>query len=348
MPALLLGDEHSVDPQGSIRLLTRSMLPSALSEADLALQNRLSAPVPSANGSAHEHPGGVLARFYELRGRRIVRACGTFWYTVPGRFLMSLPYQAMLDPNPAELRGAIREAGASGARFPSLNWNGLEGGLYVLRARKYDVGSLHVKHRPRVRHGLQCFEVRPAEKAELLKQGCALNLSTMARQGRYDPEFGDAARWTRLVDATFACPGVACPAVFSGSRLVAYMITCRDHNWLHILHQMSRQEDLPNFPNHVLTYVVTELAVADASLEAVCYGCVPLFAADGLHEYKLRFGYELIPHRSVIQLHPVLNAVLNRPAARAVLRVARRLRRESQHIETLATVLEGARSSGHR
>ena len=193
---------------------------------------------------------------------------------------------------------------------------------------------------------MQHFEVRLAEKAQLLDQGCALNLNTMARQGRYDPEFGEPRRWERLVEAAFACPGVSFPAVFSGSRMAAYMVTCREQKWLHILHQMSRQEDLPNFPNHLLTYTVTAQAAADASLEAVCYGCVPLFAADGLHEYKLRFGYEMLPHRSVIQLHPVLKAVLDRPVARAVVRAARRLRRNDQHLETIETVLEGAHSSG--
>jgi hypothetical protein len=109
---------------------------------------------------------------------------------------------------------------------------------------------------------------------------------------------------------------------------------------------MSRQEDLPNFPNHLLTYAVTKQATADASIEAVCYGYVPLFAADGLHEYKLRFGYEMVPHRSAIQLHPALNFVLNRSAARATIRAARRLRHENQQLETLETVLEGACSSG--
>jgi hypothetical protein len=96
----------------------------------------------------------------------------------------------------------------------------------------------------------------------------------------------------------------------------------------------------------LLTYAVTGEAAADASLEAVCYGYVPLFAADGLHEYKLRFGYEMVPHRSAIQLHPALNALLNRPAARAAVRAARRLRREDQSVEIIERVLEGARSSG--
>jgi hypothetical protein len=316
------------------------MLPSALLEANLSKED-----------SARAHlPGSVLARFLELRGRRIVSACGALWYTVPGRFLMSVPYQQMLDPDPEELRRMIREAGAFGARFPSLAWTGLESGLYVLRRREreYDIGSLHIKHRPRVRHAMQQFEVRPAKKAELLEQGCALNLNTMARQGRYDAEFGEPRRWGKLVEAGFACPGVSFPAVFSGSRLAAYMVTCREENWLHILHQMSRQEDLPNFPNHLLTYTVTSQAAADASLEAVCYGYVPLFAADGLHEYKLRFGYEMIPHCSAIQLHPMLKALLDRPAPRAAVRALRRLRRDDQHLETIETVLEGVRSSARR
>ena len=160
------------------------------------------------------------------------------------------------------------------------------------------------------------------------------------------PSLANRGAGEDFVEAAFACPGVSFPAVFSGSRLAAYMVTCREQKWLHILHQMSRQEDLPNFPNHLLTYTVTAQAAADASLEAVCYGYVPLFAADGLHEYKLRFGYEMVPHWSAIQLHPVLKAVLDRPVARAAVRAARRLRRNDQHLETIETVLEGARSSG--
>jgi len=323
------------------------LISSALLEPGSLRRSNAGKPVPSLEKRpCAQFPGSVLARFLELRGRHIVKACGTLWYTVPGRFLMSLPYQAMLNPDPEEIRRMIREIGAFGARFPSLNWTGLQSGLYLLRQRDYDIGSLHAKHRPRVRRALECFEVRPAKKAELLDQGWALNLSTMERQRRYDPEFGDRRRWERLVEAAFACQGIAFPAVFSGSRMAAYMAICREQNWLHILHQMSRQEDLANFPNHLLTYAVTKEASVDPSLEAVCYGYVPLFAAQGLHEYKLRFGYEMIPHCSAILLHPALDIVLNRSAARAAVRVARRLGRENQHLETLQTVLEGAHSSG--
>src|SRR5215469_3131285 len=90
-------------------------------------------------------PGSALARFLEMRGRRIVKGCGTLWYAVSGRFLMSLPYQSMLNPDPDELREMLRRAGAFGVRFPSVNWTGIASGLYLFHRRPYGVGSLHVK-----------------------------------------------------------------------------------------------------------------------------------------------------------------------------------------------------------
>ena len=298
------------------------------------------------NLPATDTPGSALARFFELRGRRIVNGCGTLWYTVPGRFLMSLPYEAMIDPDRDELRRMIRDAGACGARFASTTWSGLQSGLYFLRHGDYSIEKLHIKHRPRVRHGLQRFEVRPAQKSELLAQGLALNLSTMARQGRFDHEFGSAREWEKLVEGAFACPEISFPAAFIGTRMAAYMVTCREAGWLHILHQMSRQEDLSDFPNHVLTFTVSQAGAADDSLEGVCYGCVPLFAADGLDEYKRRFGYQVTPHRSSIQLHPAIDRVLNSDGARAVLRLARRGLPGNQQLETVESVIEGARVSG--
>src|SRR5215471_6339098 len=131
---------------------------------------------PMADAAHLRFPGSVMARFMELRGRRIVRACGAVWYAAPGRFLMSLPYQRMLNPDPAELKALIRDNAALGVRFPSTEWSGLESGLYVFKRRPYDIESVHSKQRPRVRKGMESFQVRPATKAQLLAQGRALNL----------------------------------------------------------------------------------------------------------------------------------------------------------------------------
>ena len=108
---------------------------------------------------------------------------------------------------------------------------------------------------------------------------------------------------------------------------------------------LSRREDLPNFPNHVLTYMVTKQAAEDPELDAISYGYAPLCAASGLHEYKHRFGYEMIPHQSVIQLHPVLDTIVNCEVARATMRAACRVFPENPTLETIAAVLEGAHAS---
>src|SRR5260370_27038356 len=132
----------------------------------------------------------------------------------------------------------IRETGAFGARFPSATWAGVESGLYVMRARDYDIESVHAKQRRRVRHGLESLYVRPATKAQLLSQGWSLNLSTMARHGRFDPEFGNRRRWETLVEAAFACSEISFPAAFHGGRIAAYMGTRRAHRLPPFLHQI--------------------------------------------------------------------------------------------------------------
>jgi hypothetical protein len=68
-------------------------------------------------------------------------------------------------------------------------------------------------------------------------------------------------------EAGEVCRGCIClpgllPAVFR-ARLVAYMVTCRDQNWLHILRRC-RAADSTTFQS-VLTYSVTE-AATDASI----------------------------------------------------------------------------------
>lgn len=287
-------------------------------------------------------PGAGLANFFALRGRKIYEACGVLWYSLPGRFLMALPYQRALDPLYEETHDLLRSSKASGVRFLSDRWSGLEGGIYVRRSGSYDLKTVHIKHRQRVRKGLPTLEVRHVEEAELLGQGLQLNRDTMARQGRYDPEFGEVPLWNRLVSAMRDCPEIDAQGAFDGKRLCAYMILCKEDRWLHILHQMSRLDSLELFPNHTLTYSVTKAASEDSSLEGVCYGLISLVAEAGLHEYKLRFGYEVIPRACAFVLNHRLEPLLNNSVARWSVRQVRRLCPKAQRLELIDTILCGA------
>ncbi len=258
---------------------------------------------------------------------------------------MSLPYQQALEATPDAIQALLRSSGAAGLRFQSQQWSGMPGGAFICRGRNYDLQSVHHKHRPRVRKGLQNFEIRAVEDNELLDQGLQLNRETMLRQGHYNSEFGEADQWARLVEAKRESPEIDAIGAFFGSRLSAYMLTCREDRWLNILHQMSRLDDLKNSPNHALTYWVTKAASEDPSLEGVCYGLQSLISTEGLDEYKLRFGYQIAPRTCVVVLHPRLDLLINNRVVRAGIRLVRRLRPEDQRLEMMETILRGAASA---
>ncbi|RPI10378.1 MAG: GNAT family N-acetyltransferase, partial [Acidobacteriales bacterium] len=239
-------------------------------------------------------PGENMAGFMALRGWRIVEAAGCWWHGVEGRFFMSVPYHLPQDPDAGELDEMLRSQRALGARFPSVNHPGLPSGLYVCRRKDYSFPCVHARQRSQVRRGLEAFTVRPVEQSELLRQGLRLNTDTMARQGRYDPEFGEPTRWGRLVKAVYGSPAVVAYGAFQEGRLVAYAITCRDSGWLHLMHQNSRTEDLQHFPNHALSFAVTRLAAEDAALEWISFGIHSLIDSVGLLDFKLKMGYEFV------------------------------------------------------
>jgi len=286
--------------------------------------------------------GAGLANFFALRGRQIIEAFGALWYSVPPRFLMALPYHQPLEPTAEGVQALLRSDGAFGVRFQSQRWPGMPGGVYVYQGRGYGLKSVHIKHRPRVRKGLETFEIRLVEEDDLLIQGLQLNRETMVRQGHYDKEFGDASQWARFVRAMRDSPEIGAVGAFNGKRLGAYMITCREDGWLHILHQMSRQDDLKSFPNHALTYWVTKTASEDPSLEGVCYGVMPLVMIEGLHEYKLRFGYQVLPRTCVVVFRSRMDLLLNNRIVRGGVHLLRRIRPEDQRLEMMETVLRGA------
>jgi hypothetical protein len=258
---------------------------------------------------------------------------------------LSLPYHRPQEPDPFELDKMLVSARALGVRFPSVTHPGLPSGLYACQSKNYGMDCVHIKQRPRVRRGLENFEVRRVGDSELRAQGLVLNHDTMTRQDRYDPEFGDSARWNRLVDAIFRARAVEVYGAYSRTRLAAYLITCRDGGWMHLMHQMSRTADLELHPNHVLTFLVTKLASEDSTLEGASYGLASLSSGPGLHEYKLRFGYEFLERTSVLHFHPLGAPVFRSNLLKGGISLLRRAMPHDQRIEKLEAVLTGVRLS---
>jgi len=291
-------------------------------------------------------PGAGLAEFMARRGRTIVEAAGTYWHGVPGRMLMSLPYHLTPDPDAEAVADMLRQTRASGVRYPSLKRAGLSSGLYVCRDASYDFPSVRPRQRTKVRGGLRRCEIRPLEAKELLTQGLQLNLDTMRRQGRWDPEFGEPRPWMRLVEAVRLASEVRAMGALVDGRLAAYNILYRADGWTHLLHQMSRTDLLDHYPNHALSFFVTREALQAPDAIGMSYGLASLVSGEGLHSYKLELGYEFVPRNAVIQLHPALGPVFGSVPARVLVQGLRRLRPQDQRLEYVDAVVRGSAPRG--
>jgi hypothetical protein len=255
---------------------------------------------------------------------------------------VSLPYQRRLDPDPAELEAALRAERVAAVRFPALARPGWPSGTVACFPAGYSLQRVAPKRRRQVRRGLDaCDEIRALDPDELLAEGLALNLDTMARQRRFDPELGEPARWRRFVAAVRACPAVTAAGAFHRGRLSSYDVFCRDGAWLHALYKMSRTEDLPQYTNIALDFWLLSRAAADPSIEGVWSGFVSMLP-DPLHRLKLELGFEVLPHDLGIRFHPSLAPLLASRWTAAAAGALSRARPRDPRLELVAKHLAAA------
>ena len=185
-----------------------------------------------------------MARFWELRGRRVVEANGILWGQYKDPFFTCLPFQLRLDLEPDELRSIFRKTGVKALRFPSRNHAGMKAGMYVCRPQGYGLQSVARTQKGQVSRGLEVCQIREVDPDELRVEGMQLNRDTLARQGREDATFLDTARWDGFVDAVERCPGMTIYGAYAHGRLSTYMIACREGEWLHLMYKMSRTAEI--------------------------------------------------------------------------------------------------------
>ncbi len=300
-------------------------------------------PVLQGAGAASRVPQGAgLARFMELRGHRVLEALGVLWHSVGYGLYISFPYHLRLDVNPNEAGDKLASLGAHGVRYPSLKWSGLPSGLYVCRRKDYDIPVLHRNFRRLVKQGLTSCEIRPLTEKELIVDGLRINREGLKRQGRYDPEFGNRKQWSRFARAVQESPAIAAIGALVDGRVTSYAITYSEGAWVHILYKMTSLEFDDDHPSQVLDFTITRSALADPSVEAVSMGWAPLVPLSGIHDYKIRLGYDYEPQNSVIRLSPALQRTAGSRLAWAALKAAQFVH-HSQTFDMALAVLEGAR-----
>ena len=290
-------------------------------------------------------PGSGLARFLDLRGYRVFEACGVLWAHYRGPFYCSLPYQLEIDLGRGEIAELMRRFRIPALRFPSSRPGGLASGIYMCRTADYALNKLSRQYRAHVRRALDQCEIRPVDPAELIEEGHRLNLETMERQRRYDPEFGDPVRWKRFVGAIRESPGVTVTGAYLSGRLSVFGVNCQEDGWLHLLYKMSRTQDRANPVSHALDYSLIQAASADPTVQFVSNAYLSVLENPGLDQYKRRMGFTVAPLTMAVYLHPVVAPLLTSEVTVSVARAVRDMRPNTPSLELAAKVFESARNT---
>jgi hypothetical protein len=290
-------------------------------------------------------PGANLAAFWEARGFRVFEMNGVLWGQYKGGFFTSLPFHLHLDPDADEIRAILRKSSVRGLRFPSSHLPGRRAGMYVANPATFGIQSISRRQRSHVNHGLRVCEFRTVTPDELLSEGIELNRDTLQRQKRADVNFLEPARWAAFVGAVEKTPGMTVHGAYVDGRLSAYVISCREGEWMHLIYKMSRAADLEHYPNHALDFTIVKEAAEDSAIRYVGNGFTSVLENEGLDRYKRQMGYEIAEHNLCLHFHPALAPGLSSKVAVWLASGVQKVLPGNDRVEYIATVIRGAHDS---
>jgi hypothetical protein len=290
-------------------------------------------------------PGANLAAFWEARGFRVFEMNGVLWGQYKGGFFTSLPFHLHLDPDADEIRAILRKSSVRGLRFPSSHLPGRRAGMYVANPATFGIQSISRRQRSHVNHGLRVCEFRTVTPDELLSEGIELNRDTLQRQKRADVNFLEPARWAAFVGAVEKTPGMTVHGAYVDGRLSAYIISCREGEWMHLIYKMSRAADLEHYPNHALDFTIVKEAAEDSAIRYVGNGFTSVLENEGLDRYKRQMGYEIAEHNLCLHFHPALAPGLSSKVAVWLASGVQKVLPGNDRVEYIATVIRGAHDS---
>jgi hypothetical protein len=144
----------------------------------------------------------------------------------------------------------------------------------------------------------------------LAKEGWALRIETLARQGRSGAETQEW--WERLCFSAEGLPGFEVWGALHEGQLVSSLIAFTMDGCASILYQQSMTEQLKYGVNNALTYEFTTYALNRPGISQIFYGLHSLDAPPSVDDYKFRMRYKAMPVRQRVVFNPWLKPFINR------------------------------------
>lgn len=254
----------------------------------------------------------IFAEFLARQGHTILQTESCYWYDAQPGFYFYFPYHRLIEPSAEELRTLRRGRLFIGARFFVPPQTGVRNSyLLVCDDKNYSLDSVDARYaRRQTRRGLEHFEIRRVEFADLAESGLPLVQDTLTRQGRSRKTW-DAARWRAYCLAADGLDGFEAWGAYREDQLAAFMITFLMEDHFTILHHSSATEFLPLYSNNALVYWVTKQKLSDPRISCVFYGPESLDAPESLDKFKFRMGFTTRPMDQKIVFNPLVKPLIN-------------------------------------
>lgn len=287
-----------------------------------------------------------FASFLAAIGHRVVRTEAAHWYDASWGFFLSLPSHRLLTPAPADIRAVLRRQPCFGVRFPApLEGPGKVSYQIVCDAPDYGIERLSANVRSKVRRGLRRCEVGPVPFPMVAASGLAANRDTLARQGRAARLNGK--RWDIYWRAAAATPGMEAWGATVGGELAAFLVTVELGDCVEFLLARSRSDRLDAYPNNALIFSVAEEMLVGRGIRQITFGLESLEPVGPLDQFKFSMGFRPKPLRQRVIFHPLIRALLQPMAVRAVFyRWAKRRGKHAVFWRKAAGLLRFAEATG--
>jgi hypothetical protein len=267
----------------------------------------------------------VFAEWLRCQGQRVIRTPSSYWHSQGPRAYQAFPYHWIVQPSEEELGGLLREHGMVVARYSTAPDAPLGRLSYhvVYEKPTYDFEDLGKWARKNVRRGQRNCVVEQISFEFLAREGWALQIDTLDRQGRRLRI--SRQEWQRRCESAGALPGFDAWGALVQGVLAASVITFQMGDCCYMLYQQCRRDFLTAHVNNALSFVVSKALKGRAGVHSIFYALHSLDAPEDLDDFKLRMGYTAKPVRQRVVFHPRVAPFFN-PVTHALLKLARRLR----------------------
>jgi len=244
------------------------------------------------------------------QGHAVIYTRSSCWHSPARGIFQSFPYHQLISPSDDELSGIFRRGRVIALRYSApLSAPAGKLSYHVICARRrYEFDQISRQARQNVRKGLDYAVIEPVPFSRLAREGWALRVETLARQGRLKAE--NEAWWKRLCLSAEGLPGFEAWGAFRKGDLIAALIAFQAGDCILMAYQQSLTAHLRFGVNNALAFAFTRNALSRPGIGRLFYGLESLDASWDVDEFKLRMGYDLLSVRQRVVFHPALRPFL--------------------------------------